>query len=300
MVTESRYGLRAGRHQTIILLLGLYVCWGTAIPAMKLMVDSIPPLGGASLIFLLAGIVFAISSRNRPRPTPRQIRQLAIAGVLLLVGGQGLAMIALTAVTASVGAILAAAIPLWVIVLGALTGTPCSRMSVIRLVGGFGGIAIVIFTAPGSAIGGEPWAVAVFCAAPALWAAGSLLTARTEQPIDLMAASAIQLLSGGGCLLLIALLRGEFTPVHWASVHLMSGGAAIYLLIFDSLVGFLLYTRLLKSAPPTLVNSYAYVTPIVGIAVGAILLDEPLWAGAFVGGALVIGAIALELRGKEA
>jgi drug/metabolite transporter (DMT)-like permease len=81
-------------------------------------------------------------------------------------------------------------------------------------------------------------------------------------------------------------------------VSLTSVGAAIFLLVFDSLVGFMLYTRLLASAPAPLVSTYAYVTPLFGAAVGATLLDEPLWAGAFVGAALVFGAVALELRGR--
>src|SRR6476469_1809127 len=79
--------------RTVLLLLALYACWGSAIPAMKLMVDSVPPLGGAAAIFLLAGVVFAGAARGRPRPTRVQQRQLAVAGVLLLVGGQGLATV---------------------------------------------------------------------------------------------------------------------------------------------------------------------------------------------------------------
>jgi hypothetical protein len=71
----------------------------------------------------------------------------------------------------------------------------------------------------------------------------------------------------------------------------------VFLLVFDSLVGFMLYTRLLESAPAPLVSTYAYVTPLVGAVIGATVLGEALWAGAFVGGALVLGAVALELRG---
>jgi hypothetical protein len=71
----------------------------------------------------------------------------------------------------------------------------------------------------------------------------------------------------------------------------------VFLLVFDSLVGFMLYTRLLESASAPLVSTYAYVTPLVGAVIGATVLDEALWAGAFVGGALVLGAVALELRG---
>ncbi|MDJ1135439.1 EamA family transporter [Streptomyces iconiensis] len=281
----------------MLLLLALYACWGSAIPAMKLMVESVPPLGGAALIFLLAGIVLLGAARGRPRPTDvRPLWFLALAGVLLLVGGQGLATAALTAVTASLGAILAAAIPLWVVLLGGLIGTRVSVASLVRLAAGFGGIVIVVLTAPGSAIGGAPWAVAAFCVAPILWAAGSLLTANVTQPVDRVVASAVQLLAGGSVLLLVALSFGEFDPTGWSDVSWTSAGAAVFLIVFDSLVGFMLYTRLLESTPAPLVSTYAYITPLVGAAIGATMLDESLWAGAFVGGALVLGAVALELR----
>ena len=284
--------------RTLLLLLALYVCWGSAIPAMKLMVDTVPPLGGAALVFLVAGLALAVAARGRPAPTRVQLRHMAVAGVLLLVGGQGLAMVALTEVTASLGAILAATIPLWVVILSGLIGTRVSVASQVRLAAGFGGIAIVVLTAPDSAIGGAPWAVAAFCVAPVLWAAGSLLTAQGDQPADRMVANAVQLIAGGTVLLLLAVSFGELDPARWSDISATSAGAAVFLLVFDSLVGFMLYTRLLASAPAPLVSTYAYVTPLVGAAMGATVLDEPLWAGAFVGAALVLGAVALELRGR--
>ena len=119
--------------RTLFLLLALYACWGSAIPAMKLMVDTVPPLGGAALVFLVAGLVLAVAARGRPAPTRVQLRHLVVAGVLLLVGGQGLAMVALTEVTASLGAILAATIPLWVVLLSGLIGTPVSVPSQVRV-----------------------------------------------------------------------------------------------------------------------------------------------------------------------
>lgn len=286
------------RDHTLPLLLALYLCWGSAIPAMKLMVDTVPPIGGAALVFTLAGAILAGTKRGRPRFTRAQLRNSAAAGVLLLVGGQGLATVALTAVTASLGAILAAAIPLWVVLLGGVLGVRVSGGSWLRLVVGFGGIVLVVLTAPGSAIGGAPWAVAAFCVAPVLWAAGSLLTAHGEGPTDRVVASAIQLLAGGAVLLVVALALGQLDPSRWSQVSATSAGAAAFLLVFDSLVGFVLYTRLLETAPASLVSTYAYITPLVGAVLGATLLDESLWLGAFAGGALVLGAVALELRGR--
>ena len=285
--------------RTVLLLVALYVCWGSAIPAMKVMVETVPPLAGAALVFLAGGLVLVVAARGRAAPTRTQLRHMAVAGVLLLVGGQGLATVALTEVTASFGAILAATIPLWVVVLSGVIGTAVSGASKVRLAAGFGGIAIVVLTAPNSAIGGAPWAVAAFCVAPILWAAGSLLTAHADRPDDRVVANAVQLLAGGTVLLLLAVALGELDPARWSDVSSTSAGAAIFLLVFDSLAGFMLYTRLLASAPAPLVSTYAYITPLVGAVLGATVLDEPLWAGAFVGAPLVFGAVALELRGRS-
>src|ERR687889_339297 len=215
--------------RALFLLLALYACWGSAIPAMKLMVETVPPLGGAALVFLVAGLVLAVAARGRPAPTRVQLRRLAVAGVLLLVGGQGLAMVALTEVTASLGAILAATIPLWVLLLSGLTGTPVSVASQVRLAAGFGGIAVVVLTAPDSAIGGAPWAVTAFVAAPIPWAAGSLLTAHADRPADRVVAGAVQLLAGGTVLLLLALSLGDLDPARWSDVSSISVGAAVFL-----------------------------------------------------------------------
>jgi drug/metabolite transporter (DMT)-like permease len=298
MSSPTISGAATSPDRTLLSLLALYACWGTAIPAMKLMVETVPPLGGAALVFLVAGLVLAVAARGRPAPTRVQLRRSAAAGVLLLVGGQGLAMVALTELTASLGAILAATIPLWVVLLSRFLGARVSAASQLRLAVGFGGIAIVVLTAPGSAIGGAPWAVAAFVVAPILWAAGTLLTAHGDRPADRVVATAVQLLAGGTVLLLLALSLGELDPDRWSDVSSTSAGAAVFLLVFDSLVGFMLYARLLASAPAPLVSTYAYVTPLVGAVIGATLLDEPLWAGAFVGAALVLGAVARELRGR--
>jgi drug/metabolite transporter (DMT)-like permease len=56
----------------------------------------------------------------------------------------------------------------------------------------------------------------------------------------------------------------------------------------------MLYTRLLRTAPPQLVSTYA--TPLVALGIGATILGESLWLGAGVGAILLIAAVALEVR----
>src|SRR5918999_984924 len=66
--------------RTLLLLLALYACWGSAIPAMKLMVDTVPPLGGAALVFLVAGLVLAVSAPGGPAAPPGVAPRVAGGG----------------------------------------------------------------------------------------------------------------------------------------------------------------------------------------------------------------------------
>jgi drug/metabolite transporter (DMT)-like permease len=162
---------------------------------------------------------------------------------------------------------------------------------------GFGGILVVVLTAPGAALGGSGPALAAIIVAPVLWAAGSLAGSRGERmPSDAVAGGAIQLLAGGTAMLLLAAVAGQLSPGAWDGVSGSSLGAAGFLLVADSLAGFLLYTQLLRTAPLGLVSTYAYTTPLVAATIGVVALGESLWAGAVIGAAIVIGAVALEVR----
>jgi drug/metabolite transporter (DMT)-like permease len=275
---------------------------------MKLMVDTAPPLSAAGIVFTLGGVILlAAALLRRPgpaagvpvadaRPTRAQTTRAALAGMVMLVGGQGLATVALTRLTASLTAVLAATIPLWIVVLQRLRGDAVGRGSVVRLVVGFAGIGVVLLTAPSAAIGGSPWAVVAACVAPLLWAVGTLLTADGDaMPRDPVTAGAVQLLAGGGALLVLAAVAGQLDPGAWAHVSAQSLGAGAALLVLDSLAGFTLYTRLLRSAPAPLVATYSYVTPLVAVLIGAVAFGEPVWAGALFGAALVLGTVAFEL-----
>jgi drug/metabolite transporter (DMT)-like permease len=264
---------------------------------MKLMVKTAPPLGSAGAVFLLGGVVLGLCSTKRRRPTRAQGRRAALAGTIMLVGGQGLVTVLLTKLTVSLVSVLITTVPLWFVVFARLRGTTVSGGSYIRLMAGFSGVALVVITAPKAAIGGSPWAVVGCCIAPVLWAAGSLLASqRDAMPDDPHVTAAIQMTAGGLTLLLLAAAFGQLSPTAWTGVTADSLAAGAFLLTIDSLAGFMLYTRLLRSAPPQLVSTYAYATPLVSIAIGTTILGQPLWLGAVAGAIVVITTVALEIR----
>ena len=283
---------------TLARLLALYVCWGSSIPALKVMVESLPPLGGAALVFLAGGVVLAVLSRGRTRPDGAQRRRAALSGVLLL-GGQGLATLALTELSASLTAILIASNALWAVIFARVAGAPMDRATVVRLALGFAGIVLVILSAPDAAIGGSALAVAAALFSSVLWALGTVSAAHSGPlPRDPIVTGSVQLLAGGAVLLALAIAAGDASPQAWEGASARSVGAALFLLAFDSLAGFLLYTALVRTVPLGLVGTYAYVTPLIGVTIGVLLLDEQLGALAALGAAVAMAAVIAQLRAR--
>jgi drug/metabolite transporter (DMT)-like permease len=99
-------------------------------------------------------------------------------------------------------------------------------------------------------------------------------------------------------LLALAVAAGDAAPAAWEQASPRSVGAALFLLVFDSLAGFLLYTSLVRSAPLGFVGTYAYVTPLIGVTLGVILLDERLNALAALGAAVAMAAVIAQLRAR--
>ena len=279
-------------------LLALYVCWGTSVPALKVMVETIPPLAGAAAVFLAGGALLALLSRDRPRPRRRELRRAAFTGVLLL-AGQGLATVALMDLSASLVAILISSNALWAAGFARFAGVAMDRATFVRLAVGFAGIVLVIVSAPGSAIGGSAAAVALALLSSVLWGLGTVVAAHGGPlPRDPVVTGGAQLLAGGALLLVFAAVAGELTSAAWEDASARSLTAALYLLAFDSLAGFLLYTSLLRSAPLGLVGTYAYITPLIAVAIGVIALGDTVSVAAALGGAVAMAAVIAQLRAR--
>jgi drug/metabolite transporter (DMT)-like permease len=154
---------------------------------------------------------------------------------------------------------------------------------------GFGGVALLA----GGAGGGSIWGVVVVLVGSLAWAAGSLYAGRAAVPRQPLAGAALQMLAGGVLLGLAGLVRGEASEVDVAAISGESVLALAYLIVVGSLVGFTAYTWLLRNAPTSLVGTYAYVNPVVAVALGTVFLDEALGASVVLGGGAILAAVIL-------
>jgi drug/metabolite transporter (DMT)-like permease len=117
-------------------------------------------------------------------------------------------------------------------------------------------------------------------------------------PADASAGTAIEMLIGGAVLLALSLLSGE----HWRALteHASADSlvAVAYLALFGSILAFTAYVWLLQHAPISQVSTYAYVNPIVAVALGEIVLGEPITAITLAGGAIIVLAVAVVIRSE--
>jgi drug/metabolite transporter (DMT)-like permease len=92
--------------------------------------------------------------------------------------------------------------------------------------------------------------------------------------------------TGGAILLVVGTLSGErFDFASYSGKTYLAWG---YLVVFGSMVAFSAYVWLLGNAPISLVATYAYVNPVVAVALGALILDEPITTGLILGFPLII------------
>ncbi|HEU5158988.1 MAG TPA: EamA family transporter [Streptosporangiaceae bacterium] len=274
----------------------VYVVWGSTYLAIRIMVEEMPPLMGAGVRFLTAGLVVAgvLVARGGPRKmavTGRELAGCVLIGVLLPVLGQGMVTIGEHGGAPSgITALLIAAVPLWVICYRVLSGERPAGRTVAGVLLGFGGVAVLI-TANGAGGSFPPWTIAVVLLAGMSWALGSWCQPRLRLPRDPFVIVVYEMLVGGGVLTFLGLAGGEgFDPSGYSA---RSWAAWAYLVVFGSVVAFSAYIWLLQAAAVSLAATYAYVNPMVAVLLGGLILAEPVTTPTIVGGAVVVVAVAV-------
>lgn len=277
----------------VLALLSLYFIWGSTYLAIRIAMESLPPLLSAGCRFLTAGLTLFVSLRllGHPFPTGRQWRSAALVGTLLLLGGNGLVVLAERKVHSGLVAVLIASVALWAALFSGLFGRwPSRREGAGIALGLFG---VVLLNLEGN-LQAHPMGALMLVGSAMSWALGSVLSQHLEMPRGLMAASA-QMLCGGTVLTVAGTLAGETWPVH---PTLRSLYAFAYLVVFGSLVGFTAYSYLLQRVSTTLATSYAYVNPVVAVLLGVWLGGETISGYGLSALAIILSSVALVASGR--
>jgi len=271
----------------------VYVIWGSTYLGIELTGETIPQLFAVGVRFLAAaGLMFAFTTWRRGirvlRIKPREFAACAVVGGLLP-GANAVLFVAERHVPTGLAALIIGAVPLWLVVLRVLTGDRPPRAALAGVVIGFGGLVLLVRPEGGAPL----WALLIVVGSSVMWAAGSFLSGKLPLPADSFAATSYEMLCAGLILLPIGLAT---THPHSSEFSARSIGGFFYLVTFGSVVGYTAYVWLLDNAPLGTVATYAYVNPVVAIALGAIVLHESLTWTIGIGAALVLACVAIVVR----
>jgi drug/metabolite transporter (DMT)-like permease len=285
------------RWRVPVAFAAVYLIWGSTYLGIRFAVETMPPFLMAGTRFLIAGaILYAATYRRTAPPTRLQWRSAAIVGALLLLGGNGGVVWAEQVVPSSIASLMIATVPLWMALLNWLRGDRL-RPTVGVTAGlalGMAGIALLVSQGRASeqhAI--DPLGLAVLAGGALSWAVGSLYSRRAPCPGDAFLGTAMQMLAGGGLLLLAGLLTGEAGQLAWQEMSRRSLLSFVYLVLFGSLIGYTAYIWLLRVSTPSKVSTYAFVNPIVAVLLGWGLAGEPLTPRTLAAAAVIVGGVAL-------
>jgi drug/metabolite transporter (DMT)-like permease len=287
-----------------VALAAVYVGWGGTYLAIRVAIETLPPLLMASVRFLVAGSLLYLwairrGDREGDRPTGRQWRAATVIGVALLLGGNGLVVLAEQRVASGIAALLVATVPLWMVLLA--TVALRERVRLLEWLGvlvGFGGLALLAWPTEAQTL--DLLGIGMVVIASVSWASGSLYARRAPMPSRPLVGVAMEMLAGGLALGIAGILRGELGDVHPERFSFESLVGLLYLIVVGSWVAFSAYVWLLRVARTSLVSTYAYVNPIVAVVLGWLILSEPISVRTLVAGLVILVGVALIVTARSA
>ena len=284
-----RLRLPQSRNGQIALALAVvYLVWGSTYLAVHVALESFPPLLLSGLRNLFAGIgLFVLAVRRKPAmPTLVEVRNAGIVGTMLVGLSSGLLALGMRSVGTGTAAVMVATVPLFATVIAAVAGRQIAKGEWVAV--GLGLFGIVVLNhgdaSPSSTLG-----TIVILGGALFWAGGAHLAGRLKLPSDLFLSTALQIGLGGAISTIVAWFVGErFLPVHfWPVVSF------VYLMLVGTMLAYIAYGFLIRHTSPIIASSCMYVNPVVAVALGALILGEPVTRWTVIATGVILASVAL-------
>jgi drug/metabolite transporter (DMT)-like permease len=271
--------------------------WGTTYLAIRVGLETMPPMLFAGTRFLIAGTIvlaFMWGWKGARLPRGREWFDLSVVGLMLLGVGTGLVVWAEQWVPSGPAALLVATSPFWVAGLERARhdGERTGRRALLGMLTGF--VGLVLLVAPGlfgASLNGHyvlgMLALQVACAS---WSAGSVYAKHHQTQVTPMMSAAVQMLVAGVALTLIGTVASEWSAVRFSARSLT---AFAYLVVFGSIVAYGSYTYAIQKLPLSIVSTYSYINPLIAVLLGWLVLSEPLGWRVIAATSIILGGVAL-------
>lgn len=273
------------------------VIWGTTYLGIRVSLESIPPALMGGLRWTLAGglLTAYLVARGERLPPPSRWGGILLLGFLLLGLGNGGVVFAEQWIPSGLAAVLVGTSPFWMSSVEAcLPGGERLRLpAVLGLLVGFGGILVLVWpelTFDGSGTHRFLAGVIALQIASFGWALGSSYSRRHTRGDNVLGTTAYQMLAGGLIMTAAGTVRGEWNDLFFTT---RTATAFVYLSTLGAVGGFVAYTYALRHLPISFVSLYAYVNPVIAVALGVLVLNEPFTSRMAVAALLVFAGVAL-------
>jgi drug/metabolite transporter (DMT)-like permease len=276
----------------------VYLIWGSTYLAMRVGIESFPPLLLAGSRHFAVGLILypLVRWKTGERPTWQQWRTAIITGSLLLLIGNGGVCVAELTVPSGIAALLVATVSLWMVLVDWVRpgGVRPGPRIIAGIVLGFAGLALLVGpTHLGSSERVDLKGAAILVLASLAWACGSLYSKHGALPNSPLLGVTMQGLAGGAGLWIAGFLTGEVRALHVAAISQRSWMALGYLIVFGSVLGFTAYLYILKNSTAARVSTYALVNPVVALFLGWMLAGESITLRTILAAAVILTAVVL-------
>jgi drug/metabolite transporter (DMT)-like permease len=290
------------RTRIWIILIALWVINGSSFLAIKISIDTIPPLLSSGIRFIIAGSVLLSIYLLRERKGHdknvdhigwQQWKDTIILAALLLLGGQGLLTWGTQYLASGISGLLNSTIPLWVAILAlVIFKNKMTKFMIIGLAAGFSGLMLLVAPSLGS---GElsPTGTGALIISSIFWALGSLYSTKAKLPVSMLASSGMLMIAGGLIITGISFALGEYHGLELSDISGQSLAALIYLIVVITIVGFTDFYWLLRVTTASLANTFAYVSPVIAVVLGALLLHEHVTVITVIAMCIILAGVAL-------
>ena len=282
-------------------LITLYLIWGSTYLGIRFVVESVPPFMASGMRNFLAGsilLIFAVLTKKFQKPSRKMLTTTALSGFLMISVGNGLITSAARWIPSSYSALFAALSPIiLVLMLWNLTKEKPKKTVIIGSILGLIGVSILMSLKSLAIKGTEQYyllGIFFLFVSVISWNIGVILIKKADiNQYNTSQIAGTQMFVGGCLSLIFSYLYGEFDNFQVGNVNDKAIFSFIYLLIFGSIIGFLVFGWLSKVAPPTLIATYTYVNPLVAMILGAVLANEKLHPLMLLASGIIISAVIL-------
>ena len=271
--------------------------WGTTYLGIRISLESIPPALMGGLRWTIAGVLLAAYVRlsGEKLPPPSRWGTISLLAFLLLGLGNGGVVFAEQWIPSGLAAVLVGTSPFWMAAVEAFMprGERLTGAVVAGLLLGFAGIVVLVWPelSLGSGTAGHFVAgVIALQIASFGWALGSSYSKRQPQRENVLSTTAYQMLAGGLMMMAAGTLRGEWNDLFFTT---RTATALIYLSTIGAIGGFVAYTYALRHLPVSFVSLYAYINPVIAVALGVLVLNEAFTSRMAISALLVFAGVAI-------